>query len=203
MPVNDIRPLKTALRQRYRGWREALSPEEKAALDRAVTGRVRRSWQYKSNKTLLTYVSTPIEVDTRELIRMAIRDGKRVAVPRCVPGTRDMEFYYIRGMEDLEPGAFGVLEPVAERCEKMTDFSAGLCLVPAFSYDWQGFRLGYGKGYYDRFLARFDGNRVGLCYSACVQKTLPHGRFDRPVELLITDRYYRSTEKKKRGEHHG
>ncbi len=203
MPVNDIRPLKTALRQRYRGWREALSPEEKAGLDRAITGRVRCSWQYKNNEILLTYVSTPIEVDTRELIRLAIRDGKRVAVPRCVPGTRDMDFYYIRGMEDLAPGAFGVLEPVAERCEKMTDFSAGLCLVPAFSYDWQGFRLGYGKGYYDRFLARFDGNRVGICYSACVQKTLPHGRFDRPVELLITDRYYRSTEKKKRGEHHG
>ncbi len=61
----------------------------------------------------MTYVSTPIEVDTLEIIRRALADGKRVAVPRCVPGTRDMEFYWINGVEELEPGTFGVLETAA------------------------------------------------------------------------------------------
>lgn len=195
MPVTDIRPIKDALRRKHRRWREGLSAEEKARLDTAIAGQVCRSWQYQRSAALLTYVSTPIEVDTRHIIRQALEDGKRVAVPRCVPGTRQMEFYYIHGEEDLAPGTFGVQEPDPERCELLTDLSAGLCIVPAFSYDWQGYRLGYGKGYYDRFLSGFDGYRIGICYSACVQRSLPHGRFDRPVELLVTEKYYRRTGK--------
>ena len=58
------------------------------------------------------------------------------------------------------------------------------------------FRLGYGKGYYDRFLAGFEGNMVGLCYSECVRHKLPHGRYDRPVELLVTERFLRRTRPK-------
>ena len=104
-----------------------------------------------------------------------------------------MEFYYIRGLEELEPGTFGVLEPVPGRSVRMTDFSSGLCLVPALCYDWRGYRLGYGKGYYDRFLAGFGGHMIGVCYSDCIRRKLPHGRFDRPVELLVTDRYLRRT----------
>lgn len=68
-------------------------------------------WQYKRCRMLLTYVSTAIEVDTRRIIERALADGKQVAVPRCVPGTRDMEFYLIRGLDELEPGTFGVLDP--------------------------------------------------------------------------------------------
>ncbi len=204
MPVSDIRPVKDALRRKHRAWREKLSPEEKSRLDTAIAKQVRRLWQYQRCVTVLTYVSTPIEVDTRRIIWQALEDRKRVAVPRCVPGTRQMEFYYIHSEEDLSPGAFGVLEPDPERCEPLRDMSAGLCLVPAFSYDWQGFRLGYGKGYYDRFLSAFEGDRVGLCYSACVQRSLPHGRFDRPVELLVTEKYFRCTKKQEmRGESHG
>lgn len=196
MLVTDIRPVKDALRRKHREWRENLAKEEKLQLDTAIAKQVRRLWQYQRCATLLTYVSTPIEVDTRRIIRQALEDGKRVAVPRCVPGTRQMEFYYICSEETLSPGSFGVLEPDPFRCERLTDMSDGLCIVPAFSYDWHGFRLGYGKGYYDRFLSGFDGCRIGICYSACVQRSLPHGRFDRPVELLVTEKYLRRTERK-------
>lgn len=191
MPVTDIRPLKAELRERYKQIRRSMSPEEKQAYDRNIAGRVVSLWQYKSCRLLLTYVSTPIEVDTIGIIRRALADGKRVAVPRCVPGTYNMEFYYIRGLHDLEKGSFGVLEPDPARCEKLTNFTDGLCLVPALCYDWKGFRLGYGKGYYDRFLNGFGGHIIGICYSGCICRKLPHGRFDRPVELLVTDRYLR------------
>lgn len=196
MPVTDIRPVKDGLRRKYRRWREQLTPEDKARLDEAITKQVCRLWQYRHSETLLTYVSTPIEVDTHGLIRRALQEGKRVAVPRCVPNTREMEFFCIHGEEDLRPGTFGVLEPDPQRCQKLTDHTAGLCIVPAFSYDWQGFRLGYGKGYYDRFLSGFGGHRIGICYSACVQQALPHGRYDRPVELLVTEKYLRRTAKR-------
>lgn len=193
MSVTDIRPIKSELRQKYRSLRQAMPPEIKAQKDDAIAAQVRRLWQYQRNNVLLIYVSTAIEVDTFRIIRQAIEDGKRVAVPRCVPNTRDMEFYYINSTEELAPGMFGVLEPAINPELLYKEKDGGLCIVPAFSYDWHGFRLGYGKGYYDRFLSRFEGNIVGVCYSECVQRTLPHGRFDRPVELLVTESYLRRT----------
>ena len=193
MSVIDIRPIKSELRQKYRSLRQAMPPEIKDQKDVAIAAQVRRLWQYQRNNVLLIYVSTAIEVDTFRIIQQAWADGKRVAVPRCVPDTRNMEFYYIDSFEELAPGMFGVLEPQpnSERLYKESD--GGLCIVPAFSYDWRGYRLGYGKGYYDRFLSRFEGNMVGICYSECVQRSLPHGRFDRPVELLVTETYLRRT----------
>ena len=97
------------------------------------------------------------------------------------------------GLDELEPGTFGVLEPRPDPARLVKDFSSGLCLIPALCYDWHGYRLGYGKGYYDRFLANFGGHMVGICYSECVRRKLPHGRFDRPAELLVTERYLRRT----------
>ena len=193
MSVIDIRPIKSELRQKYRSLRQSMPPEIKEQKDAAIAAQVRRLWQYQRNAVLLIYVSTPIEVDTFRIIRQAVEDGKRVAVPRCVPDTRNMEFYYIRSTDELEPGMFGVLEPKADPENLYKETEGGLCIVPAFSYDWSGYRLGYGKGYYDRFLARFEGNMVGICYSDCVQKSLPHGRYDRPVELLVTESYLRRT----------
>ena len=193
MSVIDIRPIKSELRQKYRSLRQAMPPEIKEQKDAAIAAQVHRLWQYQRNNVLLIYVSTAIEVDTFRIIHQALADGKRVAVPRCVPDTRNMEFYYIDSTDELAPGMFGVLEPdpIAENLYSESD--GGLCIVPAFSYDWRGYRLGYGKGYYDRFLSRFEGNMVGICYSECVQRSLPHGRFDRPVELLVTESYLRRT----------
>lgn len=193
MSVTDIRPIKTELRQKYRSLRQSMPQEIKKQRDEAIADQVRRLWQYNSNSILLIYVSTPIEVDTFRIIRRALEDGKRVAVPRCVPDSRQMDFYYIQSIEELAPGMFGVLEPEANPERLYDERDGGLCIVPAFSYDWQGYRLGYGKGYYDRFLSRFEGNIVGICYSDCVQRTLPHGRYDRPVELLVTEKFLRRT----------
>ena len=191
MQVTDIRPIKQGLRDRYKAQRRAMDPTEKKRKDDAVLRYVRKLWQYNKNQTLLCYVSTAIEVDTRGIIRQALADGKRVAVPRCVPGSCQMEFYYIDSLDELVPGAFGVDEPMPDPSRLLTDLSQGLCLVPALCYDLDGFRLGYGKGYYDRYLAGFGGALVGICYSDCIEKHLPHGRYDRPVETLVTDQYIR------------
>lgn len=193
MQVKDIRPLKADLREQYKSLRRKMTPSEKKTCDDIITNRITALWQYKHCDLLLSYVSTPIEVDTLEIIKKALADGKKVAAPRCVNGTRNMEFYRIRSLNDLERGSFGVMEPVPEKCEIVNDFTNSLCLVPALCYDWKGFRLGYGKGYYDRFLAGYDGHMIGICYSDCIRRRLPHGRYDKPVELLVTDRYLRRT----------
>ena len=193
MPIGDIRALKARLREEYRAKRLALTPEEKQKKDMRIAKTVRSLWQYRDNDVLLVYVSTPIEVDTKAIIEQALADGKRVAVPCCIPQTRCMEFYYIQSLDDLHPGTFGVLEPTPSEEHLVTELETGLCVIPAFCYDFSGFRLGYGKGYYDRFLARFGGNMIGICYSDCIRHRLPHGRFDRAVELIVTENYIRRT----------
>lgn len=184
--MNDIRPLKQKLRAESKLYRNELSSNEKAELDSKISDRLFNTWQYKGCEVLLTYVSTEIEVDTREIISRALADGKRVAVPRCIDNTRLMDFYFIKDFDDLESGYMGVFEPIPEKCEKMTDFSKGLCIVPALMFDLYGYRLGYGKGYYDRFLSNFCGETLGLCYNRCVREKLPHGKFDKCVERIIT-----------------
>ena len=137
MPVVDIRPLKTALREHYKMLRREIPPGEKKRRDHRIAERVADLWQYKNCRLLLSYVSTPIEVDTYEIIRRAIADGKTVAEPRCVKGTRNMDFYIIRSFDDLQPGSFGVMEPDPSKCELLKDYTNGLCLVPALCYDWK------------------------------------------------------------------
>ena len=184
----DIREYKRKLRDKYKTIRKNLSKEEKNALDNEIKDRVCRLRQYKKADTLLCYVSTPIEVNTIPLILQAFKDGKRVAVPRCIDNTREMEFYYITSLDDLAPRTFGVLEPIDGRCQKATEFSNSICIVPGLAFDYAGFRLGYGKGYYDRFLCNYPFTKVGVVYESCMRGKLPHGRFDIHVDVLVTQR---------------
>jgi len=191
MYVKNIKEVKMNLRARYRQFRERLTEEQKISLDSTIQSRLLALREYAIADTIFTYVSKPIEVDTITLINAALANHKQVAVPRCVPDTCDMEFYYITSLDDLEKGMFGVLEPVPSKCRRVTDYSKGFCIVPGLSFDAQGYRLGYGKGYYDRFLAEFKGNTIGVCYVGCVQWNLPHGYYDKPVDILITEEYIR------------
>ncbi len=179
--------IKMRLRAEYRARRRTLSPNEKRHRDEKIMSTVRRLPAYQHNETVFTYVSTALEIDTTALIERMLADGKRVAVPRCVPDTCEMVFYYIRSLNELHEGAFGIREPAPNEENRVRDLAKGLCLVPAFCYDRDGHRLGYGKGYYDRFLAHFGGQTAGLCYHDFVCDTLPHGPFDRAVDGIVTE----------------
>ncbi len=177
-----------------RAIRSAMNRPLKAEKDRLIFQRLIRLPQYRSAACIITYVSTEGEVDTRALMERAWQDGKKVAVPRCVPGTRFMDMYYIRSMGDLEPGMYGLLEP-KESCPRCRQWKDALCIVPAFCNDRKGYRLGYGGGYYDRFLSQFTGKTVGINYSECVREEINHGRYDVPIQLLLTERDKLSFEK--------
>lgn len=201
MPINnnnqDLRKLKTRLREEYRAKRLQMSIEEKQDLDRQIHQKLKKLFQYRYNDTILIYVSKSIEVDTYQLIEAAWRDGKRVAVPKCIDGTRKMIFYYINSVQDLEKATFGVYEPKVDICMPLRNMSSGLCIVPGMAFDTDGYRLGYGKGYYDRFLSGFKGDVVGICYSNCIQWKLPHGQYDRRVDAIVTDKFIRNTGEKR------
>lgn len=184
----DIRPLKARMRNEIKARRHAIPQEEKERADRKILDRLVRLREYAACDTVITYVSLPIEVDTLVLIARAFADGKRVAVPRCVEGSREMEFYLITSMDQLEPQTFGVLEPVRERCELLSDCGNSICVVPALAYDYAGYRLGYGAGYYDRFLSGYKGVMIGVVYARDLRRRLWRGRFDVPVNLIVSER---------------
>ena len=190
----DIRGYKQELRLRSKERRKAMPQDEKQALDRAVAENVRRLKEYRPAKTILIYMSTPIEVDTVEIIKNAWADGKRVAVPRCIPDTRNMEFHYIDSFDSLSVGSFSVLEPDPS-LPVVTDFSGCLMIVPGMHFDMKGYRIGYGKGYYDRYMVRFTGVSAGICYSNELKPFLYHGRYDRHVDVIVTDKRIKTCNK--------
>ena len=187
MPPLDIREYKSNLRANIKAGRMRLPPDEKLRLDRAVLHNLLRLREYKQCRQVLCYVSTSIEVDTKMFIGQALADGKQVAVPRCLVETRGMDFHYIRSLNDLSPGAFSVLEPSPDLPLAEVDPHT-LLIVPALSIDQRGYRLGYGKGYYDRYMARYPGVAAGICYSENYVPRILHGRFDCSVGIIITEK---------------
>ena len=187
--MRNLKEFKINLRKKYRAIRENMDPEEKKTMDSRILYKLNLLNEYRRSKIVLTYISKSIEVSTIEIIKDAWGQGKRVAAPRCNMEDKSMDFYYINSMEDLEKAAFGLYEPIVEKCEIYKSFAEGVCIIPGFCFDQNGYRLGYGHGYYDRFLQRFKGIKLGICYSNCIKFYLPRGRFDKPVDILVTDRY--------------
>ncbi len=183
----DIRKYKQELRLRCREKRTGMESEVKSKLDKSIADNVRRLKEYRPAKTLLIYMSTPVEVDTIRIIENAWEDGKKVAVPRCIPDSRDMEFHYIDSLDCLAPGTFSVLEPDPE-LPMVNDFSGCLMIVPGMQFDMKGYRIGYGKGYYDRYMVRFTGISAGICYSDELKPFMYHGRYDQSVDIVVTDK---------------
>lgn len=184
----DIREYKKHIRERNKKIRLALSLEEKQEKDEKIRIRVLNLPEYKACETVLCYVSIQAEVDTHKLIESAIADGKTVAAPYCVKGTRDMRFYRIKSIGELYPGTFGVLEPVPDKSKLVGNFSGSICILPGLAFDMAGFRLGYGGGYYDRFLSqKYKGVTVGVCYNECTLTSIRHGRYDISCDVLVTD----------------
>lgn len=171
--------------------RRAALPEREAK-NRAIFEAVSALPSYRRAGRILFYISSSQEADTRRLLKAALREGKEVFAPVSLPGG-EMVFYRLLREEGLRPGRFGILEPPAlpERALRLREgesCSDTLCLVPGLAFDRLGYRLGYGKGYYDRFLAEAPVLSLGLCYQELVLPALPVGGYDRRVTYLATER---------------
>jgi 5-formyltetrahydrofolate cyclo-ligase len=133
---------------------------------------------------VFTYVSTEIEVDTRRLIKYCLEHGIPVAVP--VSGDTELTFYYISDISELSCGRYNILEPTNREHEAVPDENT-LCVVPALCADGSGLRLGYGKGYYDRYLSGFCGTSVIICYES-FRREVPSEPHDRRADITIFNR---------------
>lgn len=152
---------KQALRRRMRHWKQAMTEAEIESKSVELARQFLSCESYRNARTLYGYLSFNQEVKTRPILEQALRDGKQVAVPRVFG--KEMKFLYIQNFSNLEISPFGVPEPAAD-CPVAEDKTA-LVLMPGLAFDPQGHRIGYGGGYYDRFLAKEpDHPTVALCF---------------------------------------
>ena len=184
---------KRELRKLFRAIRKNLGEEVRATADAAIEDRLCGMPEFERADVLLPYLDFGPEVRTRGIIERAWAAGKVVALPWCVPGTHEMRWYRVTSFDALVRSKLGVEEPVPDEANQQ-HLGTGqrmLALVPGLTFDAAGYRLGYGGGFYDTFLAGFDGVSVGLCRKAQLSEDLRSegiiDAHDLPVQLVVTD----------------
>lgn len=195
--ISDIRIVKSELRKKFRLIRKSFDITTKKQYDENIKTRLLNSSMYKQAKTILCFVSTNLEIDTYDIINQAFNDNKVVAVPKCINKKGKMNFYIINSFDDLEKSTFDLLEPNIDKCKELKQYSDSICILPGFAFDMEGYRIGFGKGYYDRFLNKYDGIKVAICYNECMTSNLPRGKFDVPADYIVTQKYILTTKKTK------
>ena len=175
--------MKASIRKSVLKKMKGLEPEIKRVADQSLIQRLRSLPAYKAASVIATYLSFPHEVDTSFLIDVAQEDGKQVVIPKTYPKGR-MEFATY-DPQKLKQTAFGLLEP--EDGSQVIDKSKiDLIHVPGVAFQKGGHRLGYGGGYYDRYLADFDGVTVSTIY-ACQEVDFSPASHDIPVQEVLVD----------------
>lgn len=195
--MTELREQKNELRRIYLAKRAALSPELRRRRDARLCERFLSLVTYRYSDAVLLYAPRGDEIDVTPIAEAALAAGKTVAFPRCYssdggsrPSRSDphtMTFRRVTDLAQLVPGSYDILEPPLSCPEYVPDGRPSVILVPALAYDRAGCRLGYGGGYYDRFLSEFAGTRVGLCYHDFLCDRLPRGRYDLSVQVLVTE----------------
>lgn len=188
--MNGISQKKKELRAVLKKKRLEITPEKRAELDRAVFENFTSSLTFRLTDTLLAYYSVNGEVSTIDVINAAFDKNIRVFLPRCTkdPSGNDiMYFHGIKSFFDLKEGMYGIPEPDID-LPLFEPKGHNVCIVPGLAFDKNGYRIGYGKGYYDRFLRNFCGTKVGFCYSDFLVDNLPVGKYDSKIDMLITEK---------------
>jgi 5-formyltetrahydrofolate cyclo-ligase len=134
----------------------------------------------------ITLSSFP-EVDTWQLIKKLWSMGKQVAVPKCEPATRGMTFYEINSFDQLEVVYMKLKEPIPSLTKRLESTQIDVLIVPGVVFNKQGYRIGFGGGYYDRFLSSYNGATFALAFDSQIVNEIPIERFDLPVQCIITE----------------
>lgn len=171
---------KEFLRKKYKEKRDNI--KNKVTKDNLIYQKVINNKDILSSKTLLIYISINSEVDTIKIINYFLY-AKNIAVPKIIDN--NMYFCYVTNLNDLTPGKYNIPEPTNENI--VTDFDNAICIVPGICYDKKNYRVGYGKGYYDRFLSKNKIKTIGLCYKECMIEKIDNDKYDYKIDEVITE----------------
>ncbi len=170
--------------------RNSIPPDERRQFSGRIAVALRGLEEFRKAQRIMLYVAIRGEVETEGLIRECIAAGKMVSVPCCDPASRRISAAAVRDFDrDLAPGCYGIPEPIAGRREAVAAADIDLVIVPGVGFDWSGIRLGWGKGYYDAFLARDAAHamKIGLAYEAQLLPLIRPGDSDVSMDKIVTE----------------
>ena len=173
---------KKELRAMIREKKRAMSPEEINNRSKKLMELFLQSEAYKNAKTIYGYLPYNQEVRTVPMLEQALKDGKKVAVPKCYGD--EMKFIYLEDLTQVELGYCNIPEPIADG--PVAEDETALVLMPGMAFTKNGDRMGYGGGFYDKFLAKEPNHpTVALCYSFQMVESLPTAEYDIPVDCVL------------------
>ena len=182
---------KSVIRKQLLARREQLPVDVRAAHSAAITRRLLQLPEYRQAGTILGYMNFGAEFASELWIQQVLADGKKLALPRVNHHTSQLDLYRVEDMENqLEPGLWGIREPVVERCERLTTLNeVEFVLLPGVAFTRDGARLGYGRGFYDKLLARMtiQPALVAAAFELQIVEQIPQESTDVKVEWIITE----------------
>ncbi|CAN5144857.1 5-formyltetrahydrofolate cyclo-ligase [soil metagenome] len=183
-----VREAKATLRRRLLAARRTLAPADHARMSRGIAERLYGLQIYRDARTVHLYVGAiGGEVATRDIVEESLAEGKRVFCPRVARGPDRIETYGIRSLDDLGPGIGGLWEPDPDRAPPGAIDEIDLVVVPGIAFDRQGWRIGFGAGFYDRFLGGLQSESAALAFSLQLMTEVPHSEQDIPVDWIVTE----------------
>ena len=188
--MQDTKSEKSAFRAECRRARAGISSEIRALLSEQICERLLACEEYKTATLILAYHPIGSEADTLPIIKRALADKKRLALPICRYDSDDMDFFFINDLDSLDTGRFSIPSPspLSEKYDPLCDSSTAIILLPALAFDKSGKRIGYGRGFYDKYLTLFGGKRIGLQFSSLVFDSIPSEAHDMAVDMIISDK---------------
>jgi len=180
---------KKLIREKILRIRNSLTNEEIKNYSDKIIDALIDSEFFKQSNNIMCYVSFNSEVYTHQFISKAIENGKNISVPYVDPINKIMLPCNINSIDELVIGHYGILSPDQKNLKSIDPKSIDLVIVPGAAFDREGYRVGYGGGYYDKFLPTLkkDAKKVGLAFSFQLIDKVPHEKYDIPVDFIITE----------------
>lgn len=181
---------KKMLRSEMLSKRNSLSQQGLMEKSSAITKLLFSTDYYKDSKYIMSYIDFRNEVRTEEIIKKALKEGKNVIIPISIVETRQLILSQLMDYDkELEAGTYGILEPKKKFIREVNPDLIDLILMPGVAFDRRGYRIGYGGGYYDRFLTRIDKSvpKAALAFDLQMVPYVKEGRYDIPVDYIITE----------------
>lgn len=187
MQSDDLNAQKQAARRAARQQLAQISPQEFSAIGAAMWQTLQAQPAWQNAESVFCFVGALHEPDTMPILQGALSAGKQLLVPR-IAGPGQMQLVPLQSLEQLQPGAFGILEPGQALPAVPAGSGVQLAVLPCLAAARSGARLGRGGGYYDRFLANYSGRRLILCPEALLAQSLPTGPLDEPAQAVLTEK---------------
>jgi len=177
---------KKELRKKFKDLREALSEKEWFEYSKRICENLIASFFFKNSQTIAFYYPVNKEVDLTIAIEEALKQGKEIFLPKTHLKEKRLSFHKVTDLGKLSPGVFGILEPPSNN-PSIEACALDLVLVPGLAFDLRKFRLGYGGGFYDRFLRETRALKIGIAFSFQIIEKLPQDPWDEKMDYILTE----------------